>query len=295
MLVQKIKVNPEDDKFYYRVKFDSYSTAMYLINGEETKIEGSSTVVFDEIPQIQNIFKRRVVKHYLKDEIVVPVEEYDEILSDLKRLGGYDSDNGCWSNIDYEYQYKKYIQDLKPEYTDVFEYRDVSLEVSDTFIIDTRDKYITSDCFLNKTKPFCRLNIPLYYKELFLSLAKEHCLEESEKPGMTYFLPTHSGLRFAKICGSYRFNEKFDSNDRTTFAGTYEQCVEKKESIRANVTDIFETAIRAYKGKLNMSSSEILDKLQQIKVSIDGLSVKMSSQSQYNNLKRQVESLIKGL
>lgn len=292
--VQRVKLLASDDTFKYRFGFLSSSGRLYF-DGDLVDLSNKRDLTFDGVPTVIERYIRKEVDYYEREGQRIEKDEYDSTVKQLKKDGGYDDydDYATWSDLEKEYEFKKYVQNVKPVYKDVIEDVECEIEMDDTFILETGDKYIVSDYFLGKTSPICTFNSHSFMVDTFRQLALEAGLTDSEKSGKTYHIPNHSGLRYAKINGNYIFSKsKFDTSDKTKFRGTYERCIELKDSLERDIKDIVDLQLRAMDDKLNISPVEIIAELRSISATVSQIDYKVKSGDEHRQAMRKINNLL---
>lgn len=274
--VDKIKMNPSDEGFKFRVKLNtSYSSQQFVINGEPVNCD---TFTFDELPDIKVQLKRQTVSHYenVDDSSVMSVEDYT-----LKNKELYKE---YFSSIDEEYSYKKFAAQWKAVYKEVVTLEDVETEMYGTFLIETGNKYVTSDYFIGQTTPVCKFDIHSFMLDTF----KKICIEEGCEPGKSeydkyidgkpgFFNPVHSGLRYARIAGNYIFDSKYELKDKSKCAGKLQDHLLNMEKIETDMRAIIQRNVRALQGTLKLSNIEIINEINALREVLYGLDVKKAS------------------
>ena len=292
---QKIKRVPTDTTFTYRVAFDNYYPQDFIINGDTVNIPSKCRMSFAELPTIQLCKTRNTLSHFENQSTgdVISIDDYTAVTTELLK---YREDEDYWSDLDKEFEYKKYTRDIKSVYQPIIENEDVKLSVSGPYLLETNDPYITSDYFLNDVSlPLCKLNTHQFYIDTFVTLVEAEGLTKSESSGRTYYLPTHSGLRFAKINGAYVFGTKFETKVGAYFTGSLEQCVARKEIDKETIVQLVETHIRGLNNKLNLTATEIIVRLDNLANLLDSIQVKQSSTSEMITAKKVLRELKENL
>lgn len=290
--VQKVKPSYKLDEFLYRVVFENYySDELYIIDGEEVVLPPKAKLTFVELPEIYSTKKINYISHYTSSTgDTVSVEAYTNYCKELKETGGYY--DGEWSNIDTEYQFKKYTQSMTANYETKVEKTIANLVVSGVYLLDTGDDYIVSDFFLNDTSPLCRFNIHKFGIDTFTRLMTDAGYTPNELgTSKSYHIPNHSGLRFAKINQAYVFGTKFETKADSKFTGTLEQCIEKKEAYKKEIEQLVNTRLRANDGALNISNNDIIDAIDRIARYADDVKYMKGSAIDMRNLKAEIKKL----
>lgn len=289
--VQKIKPTYKSEKIVYRAMFDNYSDELYIIDGEEVIVPSKAKMSFAELPEIYSTRKINFISHYTSSTgDTVSVDAYTNYCKELKEKGGYY--DGEWSDIDMEYQFKKYTQGMTATYETKIERTLATLVVSGVYLIDTGDEYIISDYIFNETSPLCRFNIHKFGIDTFTKLITDAGYTPNEMgTSKSYHIPNHSGLRFAKINQAYVFGTRFETKADSKFTGTLEQCIEKKEAYKKEIEQLVDTRIRANNNMLKISNSEIVDAIDRIARYADDVKYMKGSAIDMINLKGEIKKL----
>jgi len=108
-------------------------------------------------------------------------------------------------------------------------------------------------------------------------------------------MPSHSGLRFAKIDDTYLTGaEDFEKSMANQIIGTYEECIARMESARKRLDDIvsMHMAKRSQKVLDKNTVGELLKELIIVKNRISGLDVKQKDYSSQRSLNVKMNELI---
>lgn len=288
-----IKLNASDTNFSYRIKFSTNGT--FVINGENVIVsEYGKTYTFSSLPIIQYVQKRSKIIGYDTTEGFLTPEEYKTLISSLKEK--YDSESDVWLDIDAEYMFKKTIQELNPiSKIEEFEERiDVEIQVDNSFVLDTENKYITSDYFLGGNTPICYFDANLFAVDYFKQLCEENGLVSTKHDTDTnncFYIPNHSGIRYAKINGKYMFGDEMNFQ-KGGFRGTFEKCVSIQKDIEKTIKDKTLSYLRLLSGDKKISNVELLSSLNSILTSLKKVDSKVATMSEYKHSKHLLETLI---
>lgn len=288
-----IKLNASDTNFSYRIKFSTNGT--FVINGENVIVsEYGKTYTFSKLPTIQYVRQNHKVIGYDTTEGFFTTERYNELVSSLKE--NYDSENDVWLDIDDEYMYKKTMKELNPiiKIEDFEERIDVEIQVDNSFVLDTESKYITSDYFLGGNTPICYFDANLFAIDYFKQVCEENGLVSTKHDtdiNNCYYIPTHSGLRYAKINGKYMFGDEMNFQ-KGGFRGTFEKCVSIQKDVEKTIKDKTLSYLRLLSGDKNISNVELLSSLNSILISLKKVDSKVATMSEYKHSKHLLETLI---
>lgn len=145
--------------------------------------------------------------------------------------------DGDWifGDIDHEYEHKKFLAQWSPVFGP-----DVTVRTPVTFdITEVRttsgDEDIQSLWNSSDTPDQCKL-YQVNLDRVMIKAFREAC----EKAELSYDVPSHSALRFAKIEGSFAFNDAWNERKRP-FIGTLKQCKAEKSQWVENVLRVVRT------------------------------------------------------
>ena len=176
---------------------------------------------------------------------------------------GYSS---CYifENLDDEYAYKRFIQRWKPVYGESRTVKEpVTVELTEVRT-DSGDPDIQSMW----NSPQCATKAHLYTLDrnaISLRDFKACC----EAHGLDYNIPSHSGIRFAKIDGKYAGFDDMDFSKSPPFIGTLDQCKAEKLSLYKRVTNTIKLYIAKYRTKPALkNAAEVLSDLDAIWVRV---------------------------
>ena len=193
-----IKVIHAEDAGTYEIKLP-YGD--YEINGTPFKVASyqSNTVVEKSLPTIKKVITKTFVEGYLGPDGLISTDLWSKIEEDLQKKGYYDEDNEGWffEDLDDEYAYKKFLKLYEPEYKTEISTEDVSLEIEKARLKHP-SPYVTCLYSIGGEPHLAVVDITAIEKEYFIELCKD--------AQVTYEIPNHSHLEFAKVNGKYAFN-----------------------------------------------------------------------------------------
>lgn len=202
------------------------------------------------------------------------VEKYNELRSQLLEPAGGNEDG--FSSIDDEYAYKKFMRDWSPEtLVRPATYEPVTFQVTE-IRRDSGDPDIKS--LWNDARLVAQRKM---YRVSRLHVAHNTLKQLAAKHGLVVDIPSHSGIRFAKIEGVYSFDDSMDFTKGPDFIGTVEQCRAEK----ARIVKLVEAPVLAAAAKKRglavapASAGEIREKLIRVRAAVHQLQLKQSSPS----------------
>lgn len=109
-------------------------------------------------------------------------------------------------------------------------------------------------------------------------------------------IPSHSGLRYVKIDGKYVSGmEEFEKTANREIIATYEECVAKMNSIKANLTELinFHFAKQSQNVLDKTTVGHLLTELKILQNSVGGLDVKQKEYNSQRAVQTRINELIK--
>jgi hypothetical protein len=293
--VTKIKLKASDEVFKYRLELNPlYNSNKYVINGEDVSIQNRTKITFDELPTITFVtYRNALISYKDEDGEIMTVDEYNFITGELKREGGYDEDDGCWSDIDKEYEYKKMTKCYSQVRETQESISEIEYEISELYIIDTEDEYIVSDYFMGTDSPMCILETGAFVKDMFRKSCISRDLKENEQGG--FVIGSHTGIRFAQVNGKYIFSENDGVDGKRKLRNTFERLVDEKEKIAKMIDAKVDIQVRAMRNQLKLSAEDVINSLKSIQNGINGLDVKRVSDTAKTVLQKQIRNLMESL
>jgi hypothetical protein len=182
-------------------------------------------------PTILKVIKTYDLVHFFSDngDIMTP-DDYTKKKSELLINASKDIDGDIYfSSIDDEYNYKKLSRDWKPKYKEVLTYKSIELEVNH-MMLDTGSKYLEALFCFNTTQPnLVKFNRLEYQRDLLRSLCLKYNCELD--------IPSHSGLKFAKINSKYCFtNDALYSDLNSVETLMYDAATKRMKYIENELT-----------------------------------------------------------
>jgi hypothetical protein len=126
--------------------------------------------------------------------------------------------------------------------------------------------------------------------ELFFEVCASYGIDKSRID-----IPTHSGLRFVKIDGSYVSGmEDFEKSASLSIINTYEKCIERMNDNRKKLEDLisFHTAKQSQKKVNDATIGNLLTQLQHLQNSVRSLDVKAKEYNSQRLILTKVGELI---
>lgn len=225
----------------------------------------ANTFVVSDPTTILNVrvFQPAVTHYENETGSTLSVESYMEQKSDLASKGtpeeGYSS-SYVFDNLDDEFAYKRFLKTWKP----VFGESRTEKEPVKLDVVEVRTNSGDPDIQSLWNSPQCATKAHLYTLDrtaISLRDFKACC----EAHGLDYNIPSHSGIRFAKIDGKYAGFDDMDFSKSPPFIGTLDQCKAEKLFLYKRVTNAIKLYIAKYRTKPALkNAAEVLSDLDTI-------------------------------
>jgi hypothetical protein len=117
--------------------------------------------------------------------------------------------------------------------------------------------------------------------------------ELAEASGLAVDIPTHSGVRFAKLDNEYAFNDSFDTSRGNLFIGTLQQCKDEKQKWHSRVAEIVNRHAIKKSGKPLTNAGDVLLALSDLRARLANVAPKgRSSESELGAVRKRIGDLI---
>lgn len=258
------------------VKLPQYYNSSYEINGVRSN-GGLHTV-----PSLDCVLKviqaRKDLKHYVLGDEQLSVKEYREKSPHIY----YDEDyeEYQFDSLEHEYEVKKEWERVKVA-TPVYEETPETLEPVEIELIgeqiDTGSKFISTPYQLGKA--FFNKEGGLFSLSKFSIASDEVKVVRNEFKEANIDIPTHSGLEYVKVNGSYVFTNAPSYIKRSCYPSVLTSLQDAKdieEAVRREVRSLMLVAIKPTVAS-DTTIKDILDMLSGLERSIKSIDVKQKS------------------
>lgn len=205
-------------------------------------------VVTKNKPEMAHIATPKTVVDYYQEVDGVNIlteSEYNIKKEELTKNATYEDYEYTFNNLEEELQFKYFQKGWKVVHKIIWETQLVDIEIKQNPVSEYPEivPMFTLDDVLNcKEGMFKYTPTPVkWFKEKMESLGLRLVGEYEKQEEGTYSLTSHSGIRFAKLCGNYCVNE--EEAKFPEFRGTYEQCVARRKK---DIESISLTCSKAY-------------------------------------------------
>lgn len=198
-------------------------------------------------------------------------------------------DDGDWANIDDEYVYKKFKERWKAVYGEPSITREpVEIVVTE---VRTNSGHPEIKSLWNASTVLRERCLYSVNTDSFLvSYLNKQCAIR----GLRLDVPTHSGIRFAKIEGKYPFPDNSDHKGRI-FIGTLKQCEEHLSKLEELVNAAVTVAFAAKTNTTLMNAGQVAESLRAVHSQLYSITATKASTSALNVVRDQVSTLIKNI
>jgi hypothetical protein len=225
------------------------------------------------------------------DLTTISIEKYKEVEAkiNLTREWDEDSEEFTYSNLEDEVFALRFAKTYKPIYESVDEVHNLEIEFIE-YPVSAYKNIIplysldAANVFETKCK-FVPNNI-----EMFFEVCTSFGIDKSRID-----IPTHSGLRYAKIDDTYLTGaEEAEKSSGATTIGTYDECLTRMNSNRQKLEDMvsMHLAKRSQKVLDKGTVGELLKELLVLKGRVSGLDVKQKDYSSQRSLNVKISELI---
>jgi len=256
--------------------------------------KNSELYVISEKPEvITYTVRNKSLKHYENIETgeIVPMDLYKSLEDEIKASREYDddSDEYVYETVEAEVAALRFARTYKLVWEDIEEIRTMDFEIIEYPVSAYKNivplySLDAKNIFETKCK-FTPTNIETFYE-----ICAEYGIDKSRID-----MPSHSGLRYAKIDNTYLTGaedfEKFGSNQ--TIA-TYEECIERMDNNRKRLNDMISMHLAKTSQKILDKGmvGDLLKELLTLKSRVSGLDVKQKDYNSQRSLVVKMNELI---
>jgi hypothetical protein len=294
---KSIKVGHDSQTGFYTFK-NGFNTTME-VNGKSTAdqlrgFKSGELVVTSEKPETityKTSGRKLIGYDNTVDLTTISIEKYKEVEAkiNLTREWDEDSEEFTYSNLEDEVFALRFAKTYKPIYESVDDVHNLEIEFIE-YPVSAYKNIIplysldAANVFETKCK-FVPNNI-----EMFFEVCTSFGIDKSRID-----IPTHSGLRYAKIDDTYLTGaEDVEKTLGVTTIGTYNECLARMNSNRQKLEDmvIMHLAKRSQKVLDKGTVGELLKELLVLKGRVSGLDVKQKDYSSQRSLNVKISELI---
>lgn len=227
----------------------------------------------------------------LENMSTISVKEYNKILEKVIESRTYNElvDEEVYNTIEDEVFATRFFRTYKPIYENIEEIHDMEIEIIEYPVSQYKNivplHSIDAKHILETNCKFTPNN-----SELFFEVCESYGIDKSRID-----IPTHSGLRFVKIDGSYVSGmEDFEKTASLSIINTYEKCIERMNDNRKKLEDLvgMHIAKRSQKVLDKTTVGNLLIELTTIQNRVRNLDVKQKEYNSQRTLANQINELI---
>ena len=222
----------------------------------------------------------------------ISVKEYQETVAKISETREYDDDSEefTYNTLEDEVFATRFFRTHKAIYETINTVHSMDIEfisypVSEYSNIVPLYSIDAKNVFETKCK-FTPNNL-----QVFKDICKARDIDDSRID-----IPTHSGLRYVKIDTKYVSGmEEFEKTSNREIIATYEECVERMNSIKANLTEFinFHFAKQSQNVLDKATVGHLLTELKILQNSVGGLDVKQKEYNSQRAVQTRINELIK--
>lgn len=251
-------------------------------------------IVTSEKPELvtYKVTGRKLIGHRNSESgVLISTKEFADIMFDVESTREWDEDSEeyIYDNLEAEVFALRIARTYSAVYDNIDETHTVDLEfieypvsaysnITPLYSIDANSVFETKCKFTPNNS------------ELFFEVCAQYGIDKSRIE-----IPTHSGLRFAKIDDKYITGiEDFEKTSNQSIIGTYEECVARLTNNRKKLNDIisFQLAKQSQKVLDKTTVGNLLTELSTIQNRVQNLDVKQKDYSSHRNTVNQISELI---
>lgn len=288
--METLKVTKVAGSYHLKIPY-SYSGSYYEIDG--VKFIEAQEVIFQEPPEYSWKYTTNKIKdHYEVGGSSITIEEYEKA---LKEITGDCQCDPTFSTLEEEYAYKKFLQDHKLVYRDEVVREPIRLDFQE--FGDSKNKYILSYRFIGKDWDKCLYRYAPNSVQMAREIATGLGFKEVEDKtwnentkGMFFSIPSHSGIEYMKVNGTYACTGNNKIRLGSIHAGTLKECEDAFNKDWKSLERIF----IEQKGLIThpeFDSQAVFDGLVKIEGRIRSIGYKSSSRMEWVGAIRAVEDL----
>jgi hypothetical protein len=293
-----IKVGYDSQTGLYVVK--TVYTKTLIVNGKPLvdalrgTSNGAELVTISEKPETiiyKNTNRRLIGYDNVEDMSTISLNEYNKILEKIESTREFDEDSEQYhyDTLEDEVFATRFFRTHKAIYETIEEVHNMDIEIIEYPVSEYKNivplHSMDAKHILETNCKFTPNN-----NELFFEVCASFGIDKSRID-----IPTHSGLRFVKIDGSYVSGmEDFDKTASLSIISTYEKCIERMNDNRKKLEDLisFHTAKQSQKKVNDATIGNLLTQLQHVANSVRSLDVKAKEYNSQRAILTKVGELI---
>lgn len=265
-----------------------------LVDALRGTSNGAELVTISEKPETiiyKNTIRKLIGYDNTEDMTTIGLTEYNKILEKINLTREYDEDSEQYdyATLEDEVFAVRFFRTYKAIYESVEEIHNMEIEIIEYPVSQYKNivplHSMDAKHILETNCKFTPNN-----NELFFEVCASFGIDKSRID-----IPTHSGLRFVKIDGSYVSGmEDFDKTASLSIISTYEKCIDRMNDNRKKLEDLisFHIAKQSQKKVSDATIGNLLTQLKILQNSVYGLDVKAKECNSQRAISNKIAELI---
>ena len=265
-----------------------------LVDALRGTSNGAELVTISEKPETiiyKNTIRKLIGYDNTEDMTTIGLSEYNKILEKINSTREYDEDSEQYdyATLEDEVFAVRFFRTYKAIYESVEEIHNMEIEIIEYPVSQYKNiiplHSMDAKHILETNCKFTPNN-----NELFFEVCASFGIDKSRID-----IPTHSGLRFVKIDGSYVSGmEDFDKTASLSIISTYEKCIDRMNDNRKKLEDLisFHIAKQSQKKVSDATIGNLLTQLKILQNSVYGLDVKAKECNSQRAISNKIAELI---
>ena len=265
-----------------------------LVDALRGTSNGAELVTISEKPETiiyKNTIRKLIGYDNTEDMTTIGLTEYNKILEKINSTREYDEDSEQYdyATLEDEVFAVRFFRTYKAIYESVEEVHNMEIEIIEYPVSQYKNivplHSMDAKHILETNCKFTPNN-----NELFFEVCASFGIDKSRID-----IPTHSGLRFVKIDGSYVSGmEDFEKTSSLSIISTYEKCIDRMNDNRKKLEDLisFHIAKQSQKKVSDATIGNLLTQLQHLQNSVRSLDVKAKEGNSQRSILTRVGELI---
>ena len=265
-----------------------------LVDALRGTSNGAELVTISEKPETiiyKNTIRKLIGYDNTEDMTTIGLSEYNKILEKINSTREYDEDSEQYdyATLEDEVFAVRFFRTYKAIYESVEEIHNIEIEIIEYPVSQYKNivplHSMDAKHILETNCKFTPNN-----NELFFEVCASYGIDKSRID-----IPTHSGLRFVKIDGSYVSGmEDFDKTASLSIISTYDKCIDRMNDNRKKLEDLisFHIAKQSQKKVSDTTIGNLLTQLQYLQNSVRSLDVKAKECNSQRAILTRVGELI---
>ena len=265
-----------------------------LVDALRGTSNGAELVTISEKPETiiyKNTIRKLIGYDNTEDMTTIGLSEYNKILEKINSTREYDEDSEQYdyATLEDEVFAVRFFRTYKAIYESVEEIHNMEIEIIEYPVSQYKNivplHSMDAKHILETNCKFTPNN-----NELFFEVCASFGIDKSRID-----IPTHSGLRFVKIDGSYVSGmEDFEKSASLSIISTYDKCIDRMNDNRKKLDDLisFHLAKQSQKKVSDTTIGNLLTQLQYLQNSVRSLDVKAKECNSQRAILTRVSELI---